>query len=323
MRNTIQPILDLLDDGLHLYRREFPRLALIAALGAVPVIITVLLALRSPQLLVSTWGILAFYGVLFMALPIGIYLMGAISRATTASLEGRPVAMRDALAIGPLRLLGMGCYGGIFLFVVNIVISMISMFCFCPLYIMIGATIGGIASAFQGSGAVGAAMVGILVTMMLIAFVLLYGLSLVISGATYGSLLFSLQPFVQGRLRMGEALRRSIDMTFYRFGGNLLVYLCASLIFGTLAMSVTLAIGVLVPLPLLFLIGYDSPIAQGLSAAAVLAGLTLTLPPLPIWMVLLYRRRLAERDGADLAERIAAFAGSDSLGYADHIDAEL
>ncbi|MBX0327884.1 hypothetical protein K2Z83_09380 [Oscillochloris sp. ZM17-4] len=317
MRDTLQPILDLLDDGLRLYRREFPRMALIAALGAVPAIIFVFLALRRPDLIGSPQGILLFYGAIFLALPLGLYLTGALSRATAASLDGRPVLVRDALAIGPLRLLGMGCYGGVFLVVVNMAISMISVFCFCPLYIVIGAAGVGMSSAFRGGGAAGAAMAGLLIAMMAVAVVLLYGLSLVLSGATYGSLLFSLQPFVQGGLRMGEALRRSIDITFYRFGANLLAYLCASLIFGTLALSATLAIGVLVPLPLLFLIGSESPLAQGLSAAALLAGLTLTIPPLPIWMAMLYRRRMAERDGADLAERIAAFAGSDSFGYAE------
>ncbi len=231
------------------------------------------------------------------------------------------MTLGDALAIGPLRLLGMGCYGGIFLFAVNMAISAISIFCFCPLYLVISVALFGVSGSFSGGSPVGAALSGLLVAALVVLLIMLYGMSLVLSGATYGSLIFSLQPFVQGRLRMGEALRRSVDITFYRFGGNLLIYLCASLIFGTLTLSVTLAVGVLVPLPLLFLIGYDSPLAQGLSAAALLAGLTLTIPPLPIWMALLYRRRLAERDGGDLAERIAVFAGSGSIGYPEQVDA--
>jgi hypothetical protein len=246
--------------------------------------------------------------------------MGAISRATAASMSGRPVSLREALAIRPLRLIGMGCYGAVFLLVVNMAVSMLSLFCLCPLYLVLGAAMAGVFEAFGGGGTVGAAMAGLLVAIMGVAFVLLYGLSLVLSGATYSSLIFSLQPFVLGNLRLGEALRRSLNLTFYRFGANLLAYLCASLIFGTLTLSVTLAIGVLVPLPLLFLIGTESPVAQALSATALIAGLTLTLPPLPIWMVMLYQRRLAERDGADLAERIAAFAGSDGIRYADQAD---
>lgn len=316
MRSTLQPILDLLDDGLRLYRREFPRLALIAAIGTVPGLIVAILIISRPELLGTTQGILAFYGISLLAMPLSIYLMGAISRAAMASLEGRPVVLREALAIRPLRLVGMGCYGGVFLAVINMAISILGVFCFCPLYALVGIAAAGVFEAFNGGGAVGTAMTGLLMTILVAVFTLFYGMSLVLSGATYGSLIFSLQPFVQGKLRMSEAIRRSIDMTFYRFGTNLLVYLCASLIFGTLALSVTLAVGTLVPLPLLFLIGAESHIAQGLGAAAFIAGLTLALPPLPIWMALLYRRRLAEREGADLAERVAAFARSDGIRYA-------
>lgn len=315
MRTTLQPILELLDEGLRLYRREFARLALIAALGGLPGIVIALLLIRRPDLLGTAGSVLAFYGAIFLSLPLSLYLMGAISRAAAAAVDGRPVRLREALAIGPLRLVGMGCYGGVFLMAVNLVISLLSMFCLCPLFFVFGAALFGATSAFDGGGALGGALAGMLVLIMLGAFVLLYGLSLVLSGATYGSLLFSLQPFVQGNLRFGAALRRSIDLTFYRLGANLLTFLCASLIFGTLAVSVTLAIGALAPLPLLFLIGAESPLAQGLSLAAVLAGLTLALPPLPIWMALLYRRRLAEYEGGERAAQIAAFAGSDSIGY--------
>jgi hypothetical protein len=320
MRSALQPTLDLLDEGLRLYRREFPRFALIVALGAVPAIILALLLTRNPEIIASGGGFLAFLLVALLSLPLSIYLMGAISRAAATALRDEAVSLRDALAIGPLRLIGMGCYGGVFLFVANLAVSILSMACFCPLSVAMGAALGGMAGVTGRDGPSSTALIGLLGVIMVVAIVLLYGFSLVLSGATYGSLLFSLQPFVQGKLRLGEALQRSIDMVFYRFGANLLAYLCASLIFGTLAFGSTLAIGVLVPLPLLFLLGSESPIAQGLSAAALLAGLTLAIPPLPIWMALLYVRRSAERDGDDLAARIAAFAGSHSIGYPDQED---
>ncbi|MEI7645362.1 MAG: hypothetical protein WCJ55_13895 [Chloroflexales bacterium] len=314
MHDTLQPTLDLLDDGLRLYRREFPRFALIVALGAVPAIILAMLIIRRPNMLGSGGGILALLLSALISLPLGVYLMGAISRATATALRGEPVALRAALAIGPLRLIGMGCYGGVFLFVANMAVSILSMVCFCPLSMAMGGAMGGIAGTTSGSGTASAALAGMLNVIAAVTFVLLYGFSLVLSGATYSSLIFSLQPFVQGNLRLGAAIQRSLDMTFYRFGANLLVYLCASLIFGVLAIGSTLAIGVLVPLPLFFLLGAESSIAQGISAAAMLVGLTLALPPLPIWMALLYLRRSAERDGDDLAVRIAAFAGSERIG---------
>jgi hypothetical protein len=316
MRSALQPTLDLLDEGLRLYRREFSRFALIVALGAVPAILLTLLLLRRPELIASGNGFLAFLLVALLSLPMSIYLMGAISRAAAVAMRGEAISLRAALAIGPLRLISMGCYGGIFLFVANMAVSILSMVCFCPLSMVMGAALGGMAGATRGIGSASTALIGLLGVIMVVAFGLLYGVSLVLSGATYSSLIFSLQPFVQGNLRLGKALQRSIDMTFYRFGANLLAYVCASLIFGALAIGSTLAIGALVPLPLLFLLGSESPVAQALSAAALLAGLILALPPLPIWMALLYVRRSAEYDGEDLAARIAAFAGSDSIRYA-------
>jgi hypothetical protein len=312
MRATVQPILELLDEGLRIYRREFVRFALIAALGAVPGIIALLLILQ----LSESSGVWAALGAAVLGLPLGIYVLAATSRATLLARAGAPIALRRALAIGPLRLLGMGCYGGIFLIMVNIAISVLSMFCFCPLYLVIGASFIGAAGAGP-SGAAGGAFVGLLSGALVVIFVLFYGFSLVLSGATYGSLVFSLQPFVQGQLRLGAAIQRSVDLVFYRFGANLLIYLCASLAFGALALSVTAAVGVLVPLPLVFFLGQESPIARGVSAAAWLAGLTAAAPLLPIWMALLYERRMAERAGGDLGERIAAFARSGDSGYAD------
>lgn len=320
MRTTLHPILELLDEGLRLYRREFPRMALIAAIGALPGIVVALLLIRRPELLASAGGAMSIYGAILLSLPLSLYLTGAISRASAAALDGRAVTLREALAIGPLRLLGMGCYGGLFLMVVNFAVGLLSALCFCPLFVAFGAALGGVGGGISDGGALGSALAGLLTVIMLGAFALLYGLSLALSGATYGSLLFSLQPFVQGGLRFGAAIQRSIDMTFYRFGANLLAFIVSSLIFGALALSVTLAIGALLPLPLLFLLGAESALAQGLSLAAVIAGLTLALPPLPIWMALLYRRRLAAYQGGDLAARIAAFAGSDGIRYPEQRD---
>ncbi|HEU5011944.1 MAG TPA: hypothetical protein VFT66_05315, partial [Roseiflexaceae bacterium] len=61
------------------------------------------------------------------------------------------------------------------------------------------------------------------------------------------------------------------------------------------------------PLPLSFVLGGESPITAALSAAAWLLGLCVVLPPLPIWMALLYRRNLAARSGADLEAKIQAW----------------
>jgi uncharacterized RDD family membrane protein YckC len=94
----------------------------------------------------------------------------------------------------------------------------------------------------------------------------------------------------------------------FRFGQNLLIFLCASLVFSAAVLAATLAIGVLVPLPVFFLLGTESTVAQAITAAAWVTGLSAALPLLPIWMALLYRRRRADRDGADLAAQLAALS---------------
>lgn len=309
MRTTLQPILDLLDEGLRLYRREFARFALITAIGAIPMGLLGALVMMIPWMLGSFMGVLLFYGLLFLTFPFAVYLMSAMSRATLEVRQGKPIILREVLRIGPFRLIGMGCYGGFYLAALNTIISIFSVFCMCPTYAFLGLAAAGVGGMFGGSGAIGSALSSLIFTFLSFLFILLYGLSLVLSGATFGSLLFSLQPFMHGNVRMIEALRQSIDITFYRFGSNLLIYLCASLIFGTLALCVTLAVGVLIPMPLLFLFGAESVFAQTLSAVVVIFALTLALPPLPIWMALLFQRRVAEREGLDLAERIAGVVG--------------
>jgi hypothetical protein len=69
-----------------------------------------------------------------------------------------------------------------------------------------------------------------------------------------------------------------------------------------------MAIGTLLPLPLLLLLGEDSTMAQGISTAAWLVGLVVVLPPVPIWMALFYQHNQAAREGADMTARIAAAA---------------
>ncbi len=309
MRTTLQPILDLLDEGLRLYRREFARFAMITALGAIPMVLLGVAVVMIPWMLSSLAGILLFYGLLFLSFPFIVYLMSAMSRATLAGSRGEPIILREVLWVHPFRLIGMGCYGGFYLAVLNTVISMFSVVCICPAYAFIGVAVAGLGGLLETSGPLGSALGSLLFTVLTFIFILLYGFSLVMSGATFSSLIFSLQPFMHGNLRLMEAIRQSMDITFYRFGSNLLIYLCASLIFGTLALCVTLAIGVLIPMPLLFLFGSESVLAQVLSLAVVLFALTLALPPLPIWMALLFQRRMAEREGLDLAERIAGVVG--------------
>lgn len=307
---VLRPTLDVLDEGLRLYRRAFGPFVVLTALGSVPFIGVIALLIYS-----SLAATFPFVGLVILALgllsfPIAIYAIGAISRVTIAVAAGAPPNIATALRIRPLRVVGMGCYGGVFLTVVNTLVSMLSLIFACPIYFaMIFATflpLGLIGS----NNAFGEALTGIALSVISIGTLLIYGGSFMVSGASFCSLIFSLQPFSQEQLRFGTSIQRSLDISTYRLGQNILAWLCASLVFGAIVVAVTVAIGAIVPLPLLLALGQESLITQGVSAAAWVIGLTLALPPLPIWMALLYQQRMRERDGGDLHERLAALETS-------------
>ena len=75
-----------------------------------------------------------------------------------------------------------------------------------------------------------------------------------------------------------------------------------------LVLIVSASIGVLTTLPLMSALGTESRLAQAGSLAALLLGMAVVLPPLPIWMALLYRRNLAIRSGAKLDAAIQEWA---------------
>lgn len=306
MNPALQSILDILDEGLLLYRRGFVGFILIAASWLVPVAIGIGLSIAAAQLLGEAAVFLIIMGWLLLTLPLGLYLIAGLSRATLAVQRGHTISLRAALAINPLQIAGMGCYGLVFYIITNIIASMLSLLCFCPLYIAMIALFGGIGSALDTTGGLGAGLAVLLGMLVALLFVLFYGLSLVLSGATGSALVYGLQPFVQAQVPLGTAIQRSIDLVFYRFARNLLAFVLASAIFGATAIAVSVAIGTLLPLPLLLALGEESPIAQGVSVSAWLLGLIVVLPPLPIWMALLYQRNLAAWQGNDLAERIAS-----------------
>lgn len=314
MRASLQPMLDLLDEGLRLYRRGFVGFVLLAALWLVPVAIGIGLSIAAIQF----WGenalLLLLLGWMLLLVPLMVYLIGGLSRATLAVQQEQPIRVGQALAIPPLRAAGMGCYSIVLYIVTNILFSIVSMACFCPLYFVIFmgfSGVGAFSSEAGDFGAVVAVIVGVILGLILILF---YGASLVFSGATYSVLVYGLQPFALERSPPGETIQRSVDLLTYRFGTNLIAFLLTSAIFGALAVAVTIAVGVLLPLPLFIALGEASLVAQGVSASAWLLGLIVVLPPMPIWMVLLYQRNVVARYGPDLAERIGAVAQQPAIG---------
>ncbi|GAB4192199.1 MAG: hypothetical protein OHK0022_06290 [Roseiflexaceae bacterium] len=300
MNPRLQPILALLDEGLGLYRRNFVGFLLISAGWCVPVaIVGGLLASVTSWMddeLLATLIILAAGALL---LPLTLYLIGGLSRGAVAALEQRPVRFREALAIHPLRVIGMGLYTIIYTILSQLVVGMLSFMLFCPAYIAVIAFVAVLAAADTGT-----AVTTIAVVIMLLAFLLIYALLLTITGGVYSSLLYAVQPWAQEDRPFGEALQRSLEMLGYRFWRNLLTWCVAALIVAAVGLTVSLTIGVLLPLPLVYALGAEAALTRAVTVSAWAMGFVVVLPPLPIWMALLYRRNRAEYEGVELQGRL-------------------
>lgn len=305
-RVTLEPVLDLLDEGLRLYRRAFLRMLMLASLAALPSGALLAALVIASDWLVTPPGVTLLILAMLLGLPLGLYVMGAVSRAAVMAANGETVTLRGALTLGPLRVLGMGCYGTLFVLVAGSVVAIISGICFCSIYVfgIAGFVVFGSTSTIGGTAGAAVSAAGIVA--IIVGVMLIYAALLVLNGAVYGSAIFALQPFVHERMPMGQAIRQSLDFTFYRFGENLLIFLCASLVFGAIVVAASLAIGVLAPLPVLFLLGAESPVARAITAAVWISAVNVALPLLPIWMALLYRHRLAAWRGAELRARLTA-----------------
>src|SRR5262245_38630549 len=98
MTERLQPILTLLDEGIALYRRNFVGFTLITALWLVPIAIGAGVLIAVASWLSSDQALLLALAGVVLALPLTIYLIGGLSRGAAATIEGRPVRVREALA---------------------------------------------------------------------------------------------------------------------------------------------------------------------------------------------------------------------------------
>ncbi len=290
----LRAALDLLDEGFALYRRSFTSFVLVglAWLTTIAIAIGLLVALvENERGLVP--GVLIMVAALILMHPLLIYLTGGLSRAANAASEGRPIDLRETLTIHPAVIGRAGCFSIVYGILMQLVLSV--PLCICPIYVLGGSF------AFGPNGA----SEGIEEAIMLLAG--MYLLGFIIGGIGYSSLLYALQPWLIERLRFGEAMERSVDLIRFRLRRNLLAWGLSALLVFAVGIPVSLAVGVLIPLPALLLLGAESSLAQALAGTAWLLGLALVMPPWFISMTLLYRRNLAARSGADLARRVAAW----------------
>jgi hypothetical protein len=293
--------LALLDDGLRLYRRH---VASFLAIGSVVLVPMSLLGLLFSTLvrtqLGEDWTTLGGLIQSTLQYPIVLYACLALSRTAANLLDGQHVRLRSVLRLGPLRVVGMGCYGLVLTAISGTFGSIVVVSVACPLlYAMLFGA--GFLGSLGGGGMLGAAG-----SVFGVIFSLIFLSTLLLSSAVFVIMAYSVQAFALERRSIASSMSRSLDLLLFHFGRNLLVFIGAGAIIGTLlvAYSGTIFAGGAGLLELLDI--QLAPITRDALISAVgTATWVVLLPPLPIWMSMLHRALAKERDADDLVAAVA------------------
>ncbi|KAB8144378.1 hypothetical protein F8S13_05755 [Chloroflexia bacterium SDU3-3] len=304
MHERLRPTLALLDQGLALYRRHFTSFLLVAAVWFVPTAILVGLGVA----LITRVEVLPMFGLIILGvlllLVLLIYLMGVLSRAANLALDDQPIRLREVFRIPPLHLLGMAIFSMIYTILSQIAMSIFSTLLACPLYmifLLVAAVFGSSFNSSSGLGATGGMVFGVLMVVLVAA---LYMVGIFMSGASLGGMIYGLQAWAYGYRSLGMAIQNGINMIAYRFIKNVGIWGCAAIVMLGAGTAITTLLTIVLPIPVAMLLGEDSILTNSLVAATWLMGSLLVLPPMPIWMALLYRSNLTLREGADLQGRV-------------------
>ena len=297
---AFQSTLVLIDDGLRIYRQHFLPFLLITAVLIIPTTILVGLLIALGSWLDETVLLLLIFGSLLLSFPLLVYFVCGLSRAAQAVVEEQPIHLRNVLSINPLRFLSTLIFTFGYGIVISTLSSMFSIFIICPLYMFMIFGLVGVGATASVSSAL-SIFLGIL---LFFGFLLFYAAALTIGNATYSAIIYGMQPWVQTSASFGETLEHSINLITYRFMHNLVAWCTTALVITALIIVVMLAAGTLIPMPLFFLLGEDSQIAQIMLGVSWLLGLMFVLPPWPIWMALLYQRNLKSRSGKEFDAQV-------------------
>ncbi len=301
-RATLDEVMILLDAGVMIYRRylsSFLALAGIFSLPAMIVTFQILLTIenlieaRAEDVLLLVSSLLL---VPLLIMPPVVRGMQLVLAGQTPSLRNviwqRPQVGRGLLAIGYaglLAIISMMIFFVVFGFFFGISCGVILFIMYIVVFVSILSN-----SSF-----------GVLfLPILLFMFLAIYLLYFVFTSAGLLAALYGVQPLLDDKLSLSRAFRLSWGLLFYRLSYNLLVFICAALIFSTIALIVTVAVGILLPVPFGFLLGAEHPLTRGLSAIAWVIGLAIAMPLVPIWSTLHYQQALIRYTGRDIAHRV-------------------
>ncbi len=301
-RATLDEVMILLDAGVMIYRRHLSSFLALAGIFSLPAMIVTFQILLTIENLIEASAedvLLLVSSLLLVPLlitPPVIRGMQLVLAGQTPSLRNviwqRPQVGRGLLAIGYaglLAIISMMIFFVVFGFFFGISCGLILFIMYIVVFVSILSN-----SSF-----------GVLfLPILLLMFLVIYLLYFVFISAGLLAALYGVQPLLDNKLSLSRAFRLSWGLLFSRLRYNLLVFICAALIFSTIALIVTVAVGILLPVPFGFLLGAEHPLTRGLSAIAWVIGLAIAMPLVPIWSTLHYQQALIRYTGRDIAHRV-------------------
>lgn len=301
---ALPSVLQVLDDGLRLYRRNLSGFLLVSTAVLVVIALLALLCTTLIRTQLGTgigWTLLLIFVLVLLIYPLTLYSFAALSRAADAALSNRPITLAGALRIGPARGCGMILFNLLFSLIASVFAGVVSVVVSCPIFylsILSSLLLRTLSDLVGASAVLFIGVVGQLSTLW----------SLITFGGWLTSIVYALQAFVLEQRPWGAAVGRSVDLLSARFGRSLLMFMGAGAIFGTLSLSF---IGTLIATLLIVQerLGLTIPpfASDALTIALVVGMLVVLLPPLSIWMAMFHRQIALEHDGDELTRRVAAW----------------
>ncbi len=308
MRRALLQAVALLDEGVRLYRRHFNLFTALAFIFSLPVLLLIFNLLfqandADPLAEVDAVAL----AILSLAIA-PLLIIPPLARTTRLVLDGQQPSLRQVIFRWPN--IGRGIviliYSGLLVFGWSMLVATSGL-----VTIGFGCTMLGFLLIFTIAGG---PISEVLAPAIVLGIGSVYLFSLVICGAGLLAALYCVQPLLDERVSLSRAFAFSFELIIDRFGYNVLVFVCAAMLFSVIALVVTVTVGVALPVPFGFFLGPEHPLVRGLGGVAWVFGLALSMPLIPIWSTLHYRQVLDARSGVDLRRRLQALQASVTAG---------
>ncbi|GAC1537081.1 MAG: hypothetical protein NVS4B8_03520 [Herpetosiphon sp.] len=304
--STLSEAIDILDEGLWLYRQHW--LSFLQATVSL-VIPGVFLLVKGNEILVDWLGVgwtsWTPFLLTLLIFPWVLYMITVLSRMAAQATTLKSVRIPAALKIRPTRIVATVWLAAVYLLGGCLAVGTVGSVLLCTIF-------GLLAQFLVIPSILGASLEPwIVLFSTLVTFALL-----LLTGSIMFGVIYVIQGQALDRPRRRIAQATTSNLLFWRLDRNLLCFALGSGLFAAMVGAFFGSIGAGILLadqwrPILFqgaLPGTRSFSSVLLLLVGILS-FVVFLPPLPIWMMLLYQRALMEREGRDIERRISEWTG--------------